>query len=340
MEDLVRRWTTQKGKEKLENIIYCLERGQTLSSVKGIEQYVGRYDLRGAKLSALTNKRNIEAGKHKLIQKFGTLKLKQVLIESIDLSFADISYSLWERCNINNCIFEKTKAVEIRILASNFKNCIFRKTNFFYSYFNLNMGLDSGLISHSEFVESNLSKCIFNFPLIEQCQFVNCNLKETDFDGSRFKDCKFKGVLDSLWFRGYSQNAQKSFLGFFNRVKPTDYLNSMDNVDFSEAKLIGVSFTDKIDLSKCIFPNNGNYLLVKNLGKVYTRMKEIISQEWSGEDKRKALALINNLYYTPNRQNQNFDLVDKYIITDEGRDKEFGEKFFSLLEQISLSCSN
>lgn len=336
MEDLVKRWTTQQGKEQLENIIYCLETGQPLASVTGIKQFVGRWDLRGAKLSTLANKRTIGAGKHELTQRFGTLRLKQVSIESIDFSFADISYSYWDRCNINNCIFEETKAVELRIIASNFSNCIFRKTNFFYSYFNLNIGSNSGSIISSEFVESNLSKCIFNFPLIEQCLFNDCNLKETDFDGSRFRDCKFKGVLDSLWFRGYSLNAQNSVLGLFNKVGPIDYLNPMDNVDFSEAKLIGVSFTNKIDLSKSIFPNNDNYLLVKNLEKVYTRMKEIINQEWLGEDKRKALAFINNIYYTPNRQNQSFDLVDKFIVTDEGKDNEFGKKFFNLLKNISL----
>lgn len=316
MNDIVlkRRWQTANGKKILNEIINCLERGCPLSSVKGIEQYVGRWDLRGAKLSSLINKRTIETGKHKLTQKFGTLKLKKALIESIDFSFADISYSYWERCNINNCIFEKTKAIEIHTIACNFINSIFRNTNLTYSYLNKNIGANSGSFKNTEFIETNLSKCIFYFPEIENCSFVDCNLKETDFDGSRFKHSKFKGTLDSLWFRGYSNNAQKSILGVFNKINSIDYPNNMEEVDFSETKLVGVSFNYGIDLSRCKFPDNENYILVKNLAKTYNRVKEIMNKDWVGEEKRIGLGIIENVHFDSSRQNQYMDLIDKNII--------------------------
>ncbi|HEY9004932.1 MAG TPA: pentapeptide repeat-containing protein [Ohtaekwangia sp.] len=333
-QKLIERWKTVEGGARLKDIIDCLKRGGLLSSVKDLEKYAGRWDLRGAQLSQVEKERKLEAEGHNLVQTFGSFKCKGVKMESIDFSYADISYSWLEKCIITNCIFEETKAKEIHILSSDFSNCVFRKVNLSYSYINENIGSNSGSFKNVEFIETNLSESIFCFPIIEDCLFTNCNLKAANFDGSRLKRCKFKGKVDSPWFRGYSKNAHRSLLGVFNRVNPKDYSNEMEDVDFSEAEMIGVSFSDEIDLTKCIFPTNDEkYILIKKVKQVYLKMKKTITESWDGEDKRKGLYLIDNLYHAPNKQNQDWDFVDTYPLDSNDREEvKFNYKFFTLLK--------
>src|SRR5690554_5840592 len=123
---------------------------------------------------------------------------------------------------------------------------------------NENIGRNSGSFKKTEFIETNLEECSFCFPLIEHCFFKNCKLYATNFNGSRVSNSKFAGLLDSPIFCGHPKRINKSLFLLFNRINPKGYFNPMLNVDFSEAKLIGVSFINEIDLNKCIFPNDKN----------------------------------------------------------------------------------
>jgi uncharacterized protein YjbI with pentapeptide repeats len=334
--ELVKRWLTTEGASRLGSISDCLKNGTSLESVKGLEKYAGRWDLRGAQLSTLKDEKRIESGGHGVTQRFGSLKLKNRSIDGVDFSYADISFSWWERCRINNCLFEKAKAKEIWVYASDFSNCVFKGTNLAFSYLGENIGDNSGSYQKTEFIEANLNECIFCFPIISDCLFADCNLTATNFDGSRLKNCKFVGKVDSPWFRGYSTSAQKSILGIFHRVNPKKYRNVMENVDFSGAKLIGVSFSHEIDLTNCIFPSDeSQYIVVRNLRLVYSKLREIIEKEWTGEYKRLGLGFIDTIYFMRDRDNQPMDIVDKDLLTDEGKDSDFGEKFFQLIRQVN-----
>jgi uncharacterized protein YjbI with pentapeptide repeats len=337
MNKLVERWKTKEGDKMLEKILNCLERGVPLSKVKYLEKYVGRWDLRGAKLSKSHHERIIEANNLKLKQNFGTLVLRDVLVENIDFSYSDISYSSWDRCTIKNCIFEKTKARNIEVTASHFIGVIFRKSNLSQSFLGRNIGADSGSYINTEFIETNLSKAFFYFPRIENCIFSNCNLKETNFDGSRFINTKFIGELHSLWFSGYSSLAQKSTLGIFNRVNPRDYPNEMKNVDFTESKLIGVVFKNAIDISECLFPKDENYILIKNIHSTYKKAIKIIENEWEGENRRIGIDMINGVCYGEDHRQQEMDLLDKHILLEACISIEFADKFYRLIKMANVS---
>lgn len=333
-QELVKRWNSPEGQALLNGIKKCLSCKIPLSSVAGLQKYLGRWDLRGAKLSEINDERKIEAGGHSFIQKFGSLKVRSSIIESVDFSFSDISYSVWEKCNISNCLFEEVSAKEIHIVASNFLNCNFKKANLAYSYMNKNIGTDSGSYIGVSFDEANLSECIFCFPIIKNCRFLNCNLKATNFDGSRMENCQFIGEVNSPWFRGYSTTAQKSLLGLFNKVDTKKYPNRMQNVDFSEAKLIGVSFSNSIDLSKCIFPEDNDYIIINNLKYTMEKARYIIESEWQGEDKRRGMLLIESVYFKKDKQDQSKDIIDTFPIST--CDIEFDNKFFGLIRSSLL----
>lgn len=330
IKELQDRWLTNEGQNKVQIIIDSLKKNIELSNLKFLETYCGRVDLRGIKLSSIEKEKKIVSNSHTFIQRFGTLKLKNNLLSSIDFSYSDICYSFFERVTFDNCIFEETKAVELRIIASNFNNCIFNKSNLYYSYMNENIGNKSGSFNNCDFTESNLSKCLFYFPIINNCKFRDCNLEEADFDGSRITNTKFVGLLESVWFRGYAKNVISSpFYSIFKKK----YKNPMLNVNFEDALLKGVSFSNNIDLSNCIFPINDNYIYIKDIHNTFNQVKNTVKNNWKKEeDIRKAMAFIDTIYLSHEKFDQHNDLIDKFILIDEGKDCEFGEKFFNLIK--------
>lgn len=331
---LTNRWKSKEGQLRLEEIINNLIKGIPLSSIKGLEKYCGRWDFRGAKLSVIEKEQKIETEGHSFVKKTGSLKIKNTTIESVDFSFADISYSLFEKSIIKDCLFEETIAKEIRIVACEVLDCVFRKSNFSYSYLNENIGSNSGSFINVQFIETNFKESIFYFPIVENCVFADCNLRATNFDGSRMKNCTFIGKVDSPWFSGFSINAHKSVLGIFNRVDPKQYPNPMENVDFSKAVLTGVAFRNGIDLSKSKFPKDESYLIVRNIKKTFLTAKEKISKEWEGEDRRIGLHMIENVYYTKDYHNQSMSVIDRYLLLEQFGES-FANRFFKLINTLN-----
>ena len=338
-KELINRWKSSKGQHVLSEVLSKLSGNKSLETIKALDKHAGRWDLRGATLSTLKIERKIEGESTSLTQKYGTLKLKNVGVESIDFSYADISYSWWEKCRVSNCLFEETKAKELRVYACDFSNCTFRKTNFTYSYLNRNIGKSAGSFKCVDFVECNLKDCIFCFPDIVECLFDNCKMTATDFDGSRFRDCKFIGKIDSAWFNGYSITAQKSLFGIFSRVNPRECPNPMKNVDFSEAELDDVQFQFEIDITNCIFPTEPKYFVVKDLDKVYPKVTSIINNDWEGEERRIALSWIENLFYNKNKHKMKMDLINSQCRVSYFSDDLY-DRFFALIKGVNDEVNN
>jgi hypothetical protein len=335
--DLVKRWNTKEGKAMLSNIINVLEKGGALDSINGLQQIDGRWDLRGATLSTLKSENVLKIDQYKYSQKRGSLRLRNVVIQSIDFSFGDVSYSVFEKCTFTDCVFREVNGPGLKVIASDFEACEFIKCNFQYSFMNENIGSNSGQYRNVQFIETDLTECVFYFPIIDNCVFANCDLRATNFDGSRFSDTKFIGKIDSSWFHGHSILAHKTMLGLFNRIQPLDFPNKMLRVDFTEAELSGVTFAHSIDLSACIFPaNSERYLLIENLSDVYQAAKDIIVREWKGEDERKGISFIDQILFQGSHQKQKIDLVDKDLLTDGNADVVFGEKLFLLLSGLNM----
>jgi uncharacterized protein YjbI with pentapeptide repeats len=332
-KELINRWNSPNGNLLLEEVIKSFKNGKPLSSVKGLEKDMGLWDLRGAPLSLLVHERKIEASNHEFVQKTGSLSFKKNVVDAVDFSYADISYSRWDKCAVKNCLFVGTKLKEITFRACDIVDCVFRKADMSYSFLNINIGENSGSFVGCVFKEVDLSEAIFNFPLIKNCLFEDCKFSVTVFDGSRFVDCKFKGTVNSASFMGYSVYASKSTLGIFNRIDPVDYPNKMENVDFSDAKLVDVSFTHGINLANCKLPDGDEYIIIDDLEDTMQKVKIIIDSEWDGEDRRLGLGMINNVYFKKNIHGKGTSIINTSPIPSSNI--AFEKKFYSLLKTFS-----
>ncbi len=330
--NLVQRWKSNEGKKKLETIVRYLKKNISLDKIIGMERFEGRWDIRGVNLTPEFLKEEIRISSRLLDN--GKLLLRKKRLKGIDFSLSNISSLQLQECEVEDCKFEHILGKEMNIAASHFTNCGFRNSNMAYSFLNQNIGSDSGSFINVDFIFSNLSECTFYFPIIKFCNFVNCNLKATNFDGSRLENCKFEGDVDSCWFSGYSNFAHKSLFYIFNKVDPRKYPNLMENVDFSNAKLTGVSFRNRVPLDKCVFPQGEKYLFIKNSSKTFLLAKKHIEQYWTGENKRIALHMIDSVYCSKNYLDQEDVFLDKHILI-ELFGLDFANKFFELLKKSS-----
>ena len=326
---LIERWETTHKVLKQE-VISAIQRSKQFETIEGLQKVNDKWDLRGLKFPDPKNVEKIRSYDHIT----GPFLAKKIRFSHVDLSYADLNYSYWEDCELEFCVFNETKLKDVHIMASDFLKCDFIKSNFTNSFIGQNVGDNSGSFIDVDFIECNLSSVNFCFPRIEGCSFERCNLKKVNFDGSRFVNCRFEGILDSCFFRGYSIYPHTSFLWIFNRAHPRNYPNLMMNVDFSKAILFGVSFTNEINLTNCILPQDGSALLVKNREITYQKAKDIINREWDGEYKRIALSYIDEIFLSNDRQHQDNDIVDMNFMKDGGMD-EFGRKLFDLLKTVN-----
>jgi hypothetical protein len=106
----------------------------------------------------------------------------------------------------------------------------------------------------------------------------------------------------------------------------------MENVDFSQAELRGVSFLNGIDLRKCKFPKGDNYLLVTNPARTYKIAAELVRNKWNGEDQRQALILIK-IYNVNESLGKPVDFIDISLPSGNGKRLDLGRKFFETLRE-------
>lgn len=285
--DLIKRWTTDSGIDFTKKVIRQLKKKRPLKDLLTKTPTGIFLDLRGFNCPKKYFEYNYR-GKE-ITQVLDSIKFKNISLSFLDFSYADLRGTVWKNCSFENLIFDNANAENVTFINCTFKNIHFHKVRFTYSVLNRRYGTKSGHFSNITFSHCSLNQCRLEMPLFTNCVFNNCNLTGTDFDGSRFSDCKFIGKVKSCWFRGYSITEFRPNF-FFNRIDKKRYRNTMRNVDFSEAAIDGVCFTNEVDLSSCIIPNSDNYILLKDEYNTFKKIK-LELEKYESESREKMLVL-------------------------------------------------
>lgn len=255
IQQLKLRWETEEGKDFLNKVIKTIKNGKELTNISSIKLHEGKVDLRGISLPKKYEEGfDNQKGKSSSWAS-NSIKFKSSSLENIDFSYSDIQITFWEKCSFIDCLFNQVNASGITFKDCDFKDVIFKNTRFSFGYLNIRLGKSSGSFKNVSFIKSQFSETRFSFPIFDDCLFEDCNFYATDFDGSRFSNTKFKGLVKCPWFRKHSKNEfEPNF--FFNRINKTKFSNEMLNVDFSEAILDFVCFSNDLDSKNCIFAKN------------------------------------------------------------------------------------
>lgn len=323
MKRLKDRWfTTVEGIKLHQTIIECLLKNKELTSIKGLTKHEGRWDLRG-----ITTPADQYSGGSSLQKPF---TVRNVSLENVDLSYAVLYESVWDKCLFKNVIFRLTKADYSKFWACKFEDVIFEKTYLKEALMNATLENDSGYFKNVNFNEVNLKGTTYTNTLFEKCNFLECKLDHVDFNGSRFIDCKFRGRLSEVFFRGNEMVNHKLY------PQRKSIPNKMINVDFSDATMESVEFLDGIDLSTCVFPISEDYILIrKDRKKLFETARDIIDKTWSDLGRRIGLTLIDQGYLSLRKKDLTIELVDRhYLISGDKGNNNYGQQFFNLIKEL------
>lgn len=151
-----------------------------------------------------------------------------------------------------NCQFIKTKFIDVIEKSSNFCDCTFIDCDFTNSI----IGYNNSRFTNCSFINPTFKNTNFICPEFIGCKF-KCDLKNIDFNASYFENVIFIGELKNIWFKG----------GFSSRQQEKDFgpsrKNSMLNVDFSQAVLNDLVFSDDCKLDTVVLPPDNKYIYIK-----------------------------------------------------------------------------
>jgi uncharacterized protein YjbI with pentapeptide repeats len=323
------RWETPSGLSKRDRVLKALSRRKGLERLDFLEEHNHRLDLRGFQFPTVTTEGEIkfEQVEFQLV-KGKVPQYKRTIVRDVDFSGAGLGNSLWTGCTFRNVLFDNADLSNFASWGCAFEQVSFKGANLRGAVFAHLKGT-SAMFKDVDFSHSDLRGRIFDFPSFDNCDFSHSNLEKVDFNGSRISNCRFAGIVKDVFFRGYYASRMQLKEKFDN----LSIRNPMENVDFREAKLMGVSFIDDIDLATVMFPDDDNLLIIPDQRRVYLRAREIIDSDWTGEDRRIALTLMENLFVTDRKKGQKTDVLIKTDFS-EPVGEEFAERLFALLENV------
>ena len=306
-KNLIERWRNDPAwRHRWERIALWIFGGSEVIDIIEDLEYTpdGYLDLRGFPINSF-----VDIQEYTNLQRANLIQDSRGLIskkrfEKIDFSYADFSGRYIEKCKFFDCIFGNVKMLDIQEAQCSFRDCIFRKG--IYGGF---LGMGESRYKNVRFQSVKMHRTAMWWPDFEDCLFQDCNLKYTDFGGAHFKNVKFIGKVEDVWFRGKMPERYKSNCKWMPDIEERwDRVLPME-ADFSEATLSNLTISDFCDLSEVILPSDGNCYLIPNLD----AMRNDIGKRLKKEKKRLLEELLE--YYLTERENQNmkiFCLNDVY----------------------------
>lgn len=251
-------------------------------------------------LKSMLEKDLVKDGRVLLISPFGKVEKYQDFrgldlskygdIESVEVNGAIFSNASFDGVKISNSIFRDCRFICASFKSTSeygniFENCEFAKTSFDKA----KLGYNASAFKSCSFIKCNFETSEFIKPVFSKCLFELCKLNGVDFSVSSFIECKFVGELDDVWFRGdYMLPGDRKIYGDFD-------LNEMKNVDFSEAKLSWLTFTDGVKLDSVKLPNDEFVFYLNNLKSRFLNAIDHVDDVFDNlEDRNDALDFIND----------------------------------------------
>ncbi len=322
---LIERWRDDPvWKLRWERIaLWLFSENEEIDAVEDMEYTPDGYlDLRGFPINSFVDiQEYTNLQRADLIQESRGL-ISQKRFEKIDFSYADFSGRYIEKCKFYDCIFDNVKMLDIGEEQCSFRDCIFRK-----GIYSGGLGLGESHYKNVQFQSVKMNSARIWWPDFEDCLFENCNLRSTDFGGAHFRNVKFVGKVDNVWFRGKMPDRYKENCRWRPEIDERwDQVLPME-VDFSEATLSDLTISDWCDLSEVVLPSDGSCYLIPNLDAMRADISERLKKGkkrllerfldyylMDGYDNVMGILCLNDVYreiqkdFAPEEQQESYDL--------------------------------
>jgi len=181
-------------------------------------------------------------------------KVASTCFNSVDLAFVNLSGRWIQDSKFTNVLFLRSNLERISVHSTHFIKCVFDQTNFDGA----GIAYSGTRYEHCVFKKVKFSTTAFACAEFDDCTFEECKFNNADFCGCSFERCTFIGKVHDVWFRGHYPSVPdkpeiyNDFVRKFGSARP----NKMKDVDFSNAALSDITFSDECDLSTCKLPHD------------------------------------------------------------------------------------
>ena len=317
------------SKQNLFHLMRAISAGTDPGSLAVRRLKDGHLDLRGMRIPRprTTAESSVQVEGYelgKVEERVGKTLLERIHLERVDLSNCDIRESTWREFGFREVRFNGAKAMDAVFASGNADRISMVGADLRNTHWGTSGSLGP-VIYEADFRKSDLRGSSYGHPVFRHCRFADANLKDVDFHGSGFEECTFEGSLEGVWFHGWYDDVSEE-------VRKAR--NAMRNVDFSEAELRFCSFTDGIDLTSCVFPEEG-YLKVCRPMSACQEALELVRSEWSGKEREKAEYYLKAMLKDHFREEQPFTVFRIADFYEPPWNRLLGDRFVEILRKVS-----
>jgi uncharacterized protein YjbI with pentapeptide repeats len=329
--NLSTRWTSREGRERTQSILGLLRTGKSTAIAALLGTHEGRSDLRGFLFpKPRQTGQSIGFSGYEVSMTSEPQRFERLILEDIDFSCADMTETIWKRCNFSNCEFDNSRLNEAAFFDCHVSESRFVNSNLTGCVLGGHVRNHSGELVNCRFQGGKFKEVVFAFPKLEGCRF-DCDVVNVDFNGSQLTDCIFTGRLDKVIFRRKPSKSVTDEIRLARLIPE----NRMEHVDFSEADLHDVDFRNGIDLTKCIFSKGrrGMFLVLDGT-RVFAEVRRQIESSWNGENRRIGLGYTANYFMDRIKDGQRHFLIDEdSIIEDWG--EPLGHCYVTMIRAVA-----
>jgi uncharacterized protein YjbI with pentapeptide repeats len=190
----------------------------------------------------------------------GRQKIEQATLRRVDLSNANIAFSVWSECVFQSVRFDGASLANGRFLGCTFEDCTFAGTRLADSGITVSTQGKESSFARCCFEKTNLSSATIMKATFSEIEFKSCSMSGVRFDECRLDKVKFTGSYPEVTLRGASGDPSR------NKVQ----------IDLSDAKVVYLDADDGVDLSGVIPPKDGSLLLfrdrLRTMGTIFARL--------------------------------------------------------------------
>jgi hypothetical protein len=129
----------------------------------------------------------------------GMLDLRRITWRNLDFRGADLCHLRFDRCLVDDCIFDECDCRDWRLWGSRISRCSFRGADLRESALG-NTTRGWNIWEDVDFSGADLRDTTYTAGEFARCQFGDAKLTKVDFGGMSFRDCVFEGPLDEVLF--------------------------------------------------------------------------------------------------------------------------------------------
>ena len=134
----------------------------------------------------------------------GRIEFRRIILDNADLSYSDFTDVIWKNCNLSNVDFRSARLRGVGFWSCSLTNISFDGSDLRDAVLDGANGSSPSSFVDVNFCKVNLESTGGGLPLFRNCDFSNANLRKVDFDGARFENCKFAGLLYDVAFRPHA----------------------------------------------------------------------------------------------------------------------------------------